>query len=211
MAQLRKSELTKRRANDILRAAGLEPAPLDDPRVIKDLIRTIEGKELSPVLVVSSAGRADIADVSTAFRWSTDWTRTDRCRSGSPAPWLSRLATPVTVGESSWCSARWCSRPAASAEEIVRPLSEQRADPRAVLDADVLLGTADQHHRLGRVLAPSEVSRASQQVGHRDHRRVHVATRGIAPARASRQQRPHPRARSPHRSARFAMHARTSP
>lgn len=72
VARLGKSELTKRRANDILRAAGLPPAPLDDPGVIKDLIKIIEGKELSPVLIVSSAGRADIADgyhrVSMVYR-----------------------------------------------------------------------------------------------------------------------------------------------
>lgn len=70
--QLRQAELTKRRANDILRAAGLDPAPLDDPGVIKDLIKIIEGKELSPVLVVSGADRADIADgfhrVSLVYR-----------------------------------------------------------------------------------------------------------------------------------------------
>ena len=72
VARLRKAELTKRRANDILRAAGLDPAPLDDPGVIKDLIKIIEGTELSPVLVVSGAGRADIADgfhrVSLVYR-----------------------------------------------------------------------------------------------------------------------------------------------
>ena len=72
VAGLRKAELTKRRANDILRAAGLEPASLEDPGVIKDLIRLIEGKKLSPVLVISDAGRADIADgyhrVSLVYR-----------------------------------------------------------------------------------------------------------------------------------------------
>ncbi len=72
VGQLRKAELTKRRANDILRAAGLDPAPLDDPGVLKDLIKIVEGKELSPVLVVSSSGRADIADgfhrVSMVYR-----------------------------------------------------------------------------------------------------------------------------------------------
>jgi hypothetical protein len=72
VAKLRKAELTKRRANDILRAAGLDPAPLEDPGVIKDLIKAIEGKELSPVLVVSGAARADIADgfhrVSLVYR-----------------------------------------------------------------------------------------------------------------------------------------------
>jgi hypothetical protein len=72
VAALRKAELTKRRANDILRAAGAEPAPLDDPGVIKDLIKVIEGKELSPVLVTSGADRAEIADgfhrVSMVYR-----------------------------------------------------------------------------------------------------------------------------------------------
>ena len=70
--QLTKAQLTKRRANDILRAAGLDPAPLEDPGVIKDLIKVIEGRELSPVLVISSDGRADIADgyhrVSMVYR-----------------------------------------------------------------------------------------------------------------------------------------------
>lgn len=70
--RLTKAGLTKRRANDILRAAGLDPAPLEDPGVIKDLIKVIEGRELSPVLVVSSDGRADIADgyhrVSMVYR-----------------------------------------------------------------------------------------------------------------------------------------------
>jgi hypothetical protein len=72
VAQLRKSEITRRRANDILRAAGLDPAPLEDPGVIKDVIKIIEGNELSPVLVISSADRADIADgfhrVSLVYR-----------------------------------------------------------------------------------------------------------------------------------------------
>lgn len=70
--RLRKAPITRRRANDILRAAGLSPAPLDDPGVMKDLIKAIEGKRLSPVLVVSSEGSADIADgyhrVSLVYR-----------------------------------------------------------------------------------------------------------------------------------------------
>ena len=60
--RLHKASLTKRRANDILRAAGLTAAPLDDPGVMKDLIKVIEGKALSPVLVVSGEKGADIAD-----------------------------------------------------------------------------------------------------------------------------------------------------
>jgi hypothetical protein len=70
--RLRKAPLTKRRANDILRAAGLTAAPLDDPGVMKDLVKVIEGKRLSPVLVVSAETGADIADgyhrVSLVYR-----------------------------------------------------------------------------------------------------------------------------------------------
>lgn len=72
VAQLQKAELTTRRANDILRATGLSPAPLDDPGVIKDLVKVIEGEKLSPVLVISGAKHADIADgfhrVSLVYR-----------------------------------------------------------------------------------------------------------------------------------------------
>jgi hypothetical protein len=72
IAHLRKAELIKRRANDILRAARLDPAPLDDPGVIQDLIKIIEGKELSPVLLVRGTDGADIADgfhrVSLVYR-----------------------------------------------------------------------------------------------------------------------------------------------
>ncbi len=66
------TRLTTRRANDILRAAGLTPAPLDDPGVMKDLIKAIEGKPLSPVLVLSGRKGSDIADgfhrVSLVYR-----------------------------------------------------------------------------------------------------------------------------------------------
>ena len=70
--QLRKAQLTTRRANDILRAAGLAPAPLEDPGVMKDLIKAVEGKRLSPVLVLRDKKGADIADgfhrVSLVYR-----------------------------------------------------------------------------------------------------------------------------------------------
>jgi hypothetical protein len=70
--RLRKAPLTRRRANDILRAAGLSAAPLDDPGVMKDLIKVIEGTRLSPVLVISDGVSADIADgyhrVSLVYR-----------------------------------------------------------------------------------------------------------------------------------------------
>lgn len=62
VARLRKAKLTSRRANDILRATNIDPAPLDDPGVIKDLIKVIEGKALSPVLVINGVDGAEIAD-----------------------------------------------------------------------------------------------------------------------------------------------------
>jgi hypothetical protein len=70
--RLQKASLTTRRANDILRAAGLAAAPLDDPGVMKDLINAIEGNELSPILVLSGKRGSDIADgfhrVSLVYR-----------------------------------------------------------------------------------------------------------------------------------------------
>jgi hypothetical protein len=70
--RLRNASLTKRRANDILRAAGVTAAPLDDPGVMKDLIKVIEGTALSPVLAVRAETGADIADgyhrVSLVYR-----------------------------------------------------------------------------------------------------------------------------------------------
>jgi hypothetical protein len=60
--RLRKASLTTRRANDILRAAGLAAAPLDDPGVMKDLIKAIEGDQLSPILVLSGKKGSEIAD-----------------------------------------------------------------------------------------------------------------------------------------------------
>jgi hypothetical protein len=70
--RLRKAKLTRRRANDILRAAALGPAPLDDPGVVKDLMKVIERRPLSPVLVLGGDGHSDIADgfhrVSLVYR-----------------------------------------------------------------------------------------------------------------------------------------------
>jgi hypothetical protein len=72
VAKMRKAPVTMRRANDILRATGLDPAPLDDPGVMKDLVKVIEGTRLSPVLVMNQGGRARIADgyhrVSLTYR-----------------------------------------------------------------------------------------------------------------------------------------------
>jgi hypothetical protein len=60
--KLRRVSLVIRRANDILRAAGLEAAPLDDPGVMRDLVKVVEGEPLSPVLLVNARQTADIAD-----------------------------------------------------------------------------------------------------------------------------------------------------
>jgi hypothetical protein len=73
VARLRRAKLTTRRENDILRAAGLTPARLDDPGVMKDLVKVIEGERLSPVLVIVDEHVADIADgyhrVSLVYRF----------------------------------------------------------------------------------------------------------------------------------------------
>ncbi|HLX87686.1 MAG TPA: hypothetical protein VKR22_04390 [Acidimicrobiales bacterium] len=71
--RLRKTpELETRRANDILRAAGLDPLPLDDPGVMHDLLKVARGDALSPVLVITFEDRAEIADgyhrVSLSYR-----------------------------------------------------------------------------------------------------------------------------------------------
>jgi hypothetical protein len=59
---LRSATVTTRRANDILRACDRDPLPLDDPGVMRDLIKVISGGKLSPVLVVTLPQGADIAD-----------------------------------------------------------------------------------------------------------------------------------------------------
>jgi hypothetical protein len=60
--RLKMAELAERRANDILRASGREPLPLNDPGVLKDLVKVASGGKLSPVLVVSFDDGAEIAD-----------------------------------------------------------------------------------------------------------------------------------------------------
>ena len=59
---LRRTSVTTRRPNDILRACELTALPIDDPGVRRDLGKAIEGTKLSPVLVISHATGADIAD-----------------------------------------------------------------------------------------------------------------------------------------------------
>ena len=57
-AKLRNMSATTRRANDILRATGREPLPLNDPGVLNDLKKVLAGDKLSPILVAEG----DIAD-----------------------------------------------------------------------------------------------------------------------------------------------------
>jgi hypothetical protein len=62
VSSLKKSKITWRRANDILRATGLPPLPLTDPGVQRDLLKLLSGEKLSPVLVCDLDGHADIGD-----------------------------------------------------------------------------------------------------------------------------------------------------
>src|SRR6185437_10746137 len=57
-AELRKLPVISRRANDVLRATGRTPLPLNDPGVLKDMKKVPAGQKLSPILVAE----ADIAD-----------------------------------------------------------------------------------------------------------------------------------------------------
>jgi hypothetical protein len=60
--RLKEAKVTERRANDLLRASGRDPLPLNDPGVLKDLVKVASGAKLSPVLVVSLDDGAEIAD-----------------------------------------------------------------------------------------------------------------------------------------------------
>jgi hypothetical protein len=62
VARLKKTKVTSRRANDILRATGLPALSLTDPGVQRDLLKLLHGEKLSPVLVVDQKEGADIAD-----------------------------------------------------------------------------------------------------------------------------------------------------
>jgi hypothetical protein len=72
---LRGVKLVQMRANDILRACQLPALDIDDPGTHRNMVKTIIGKRLSPVLVVSLVdGTSTIADgyhrVSWAYRIS---------------------------------------------------------------------------------------------------------------------------------------------
>lgn len=58
----REARVVSFRANDILRAARLQPASRKDPGVIKNARKIARGKPLSPVLLVNYDQGADIAD-----------------------------------------------------------------------------------------------------------------------------------------------------
>jgi hypothetical protein len=60
--RMKGAKVTARRANDILRATGLSPLPLNDPGVQRDLLKLLNGEKLSPVLVCDQKPGADIAD-----------------------------------------------------------------------------------------------------------------------------------------------------
>src|SRR5689334_8268140 len=61
--KLRAAELVQVRANDILRACELPPLNVGDPGTHHNMVKTILGKPISPVLIVSLAeGRSTIAD-----------------------------------------------------------------------------------------------------------------------------------------------------
>jgi hypothetical protein len=68
---LRRTELVQMRANDILRACELPALGLDDPGTHHNMVSTILGKPLSPVLVVSLAnGTSTIADGYHRVSWA---------------------------------------------------------------------------------------------------------------------------------------------
>ena len=73
--RLRAADLVRMRANDVLRACGLAALDIGDPGTHENMVRTILGGAMSPVLVVSLAdGTSTIADgyhrVSWAYRIS---------------------------------------------------------------------------------------------------------------------------------------------
>ena len=71
VGRLRKAQVTRRRANDILRACSLVPLPLDDPGVRRDLFNAVSGKQLSPVLVISTVMVVTSPTGTTGSPWRT--------------------------------------------------------------------------------------------------------------------------------------------
>ncbi len=52
VARLRKAPIERHKAKDLLRSSRLDLLPLDDPSVVRDLVKVIRGARLSPVLVI---------------------------------------------------------------------------------------------------------------------------------------------------------------
>ena len=75
--KLRGAKLIEMRANDILRATDLRALDVNDPGTHHNMVKTIMGKSLSPVLIVSlQGGNSTIADgyhrVSWVY-WISPW------------------------------------------------------------------------------------------------------------------------------------------
>ena len=68
---LRKESLIEMRANDIMRACELKALGIEDPGTHHNMVKTIMGKPLSPVLVVTLAnGKSTIADGYHRVSWA---------------------------------------------------------------------------------------------------------------------------------------------
>jgi hypothetical protein len=57
---LRNAPLSARKAKDLLRASRLELLPATDPSVVKDLTKVVQGRKLSPILLVRVGGGAPL-------------------------------------------------------------------------------------------------------------------------------------------------------
>jgi len=69
--KLRSAEIVPMRANDILRASALPALDMTDPGTHRNMIKTIEGRRLSPILVVTFAnGTSTIADGYHRVSWA---------------------------------------------------------------------------------------------------------------------------------------------
>jgi hypothetical protein len=61
--RLRKAPVETYKAKDLLRSSGLSLLPLDDPSVVRDLVKVIHGERLSPVLVVRGHGLQGVPSI----------------------------------------------------------------------------------------------------------------------------------------------------
>ena len=71
IAKLRKAKVIQMRANDILRGCNLIALGINDPGTHHNMVKTIRGKSLSPVLVVClKDGTSTIADGYHRVSWA---------------------------------------------------------------------------------------------------------------------------------------------